>query len=105
MPLRLPRHGCAVALHLPTLPPCPNPTCRRQPQEDEGQEGDGEADDSALFSAFYGPWQTRPWKPPAAQGGRVPRNERGNVEVPPFVSQLPEGTVRGQLGRRRGGLT
>lgn len=47
---------------------------------------------------LYGHWQTEPWQPPAAAGGRVPRNERGNVEVPPFARALPPGTahLRGQ---------
>lgn len=47
---------------------------------------------------LYGLWQTRPWAPPAAVDGRVPRNERGNVEVPPFVKALPAGTVREVAG-------
>lgn len=48
---------------------------------------------------LYGPWQTRPWVPPAAQNGIVPRNERGNVEAPPFSTVLPEGTVHIDLPR------
>lgn len=48
---------------------------------------------------LYGPWQTRPWAPPAACDGIVPRNERGNVEVPPFAAALPEGTVHIDLPR------
>ena len=48
-------------------------------------------------SAYYGLWQTKSWKPPPAVGGIVPKNERGNVEVPPFASELPEGTVHIQL--------
>ena len=42
---------------------------------------------------LYGYWQTHPWVPPVAQGGIVPKNERGNVEVPPLVKELPGGTV------------
>lgn len=42
---------------------------------------------------LYGPWQTRPWAPPAAADGVVPRNDRGNVEAPPFAAALPAGTV------------
>lgn len=42
--------------------------------------------------SLYGLWQTDEWTPPAAEGGRVPRNERGNVEVPPFARALPPGT-------------
>jgi len=47
----------------------------------------------ALMSNFYGEWQTIPWRPPPASNGKVPKNERGNVEVPPFVEELPQGTV------------
>jgi xeroderma pigmentosum group C-complementing protein len=47
----------------------------------------------SLMSNFYGEWQTKPWRPPAASNGKVPKNERGNVEVPPFVEELPRGTV------------
>lgn len=46
----------------------------------------------APTTALYGHWQTEPWEPPAAEGGRVPRNERGNVEAPPFAKALPRGT-------------
>ena len=53
-------------------------------------------------SAFYGFWQTVEWRPAAAVGGVVPRNEHGNVEVPPFVSALPEGTVRATAGATAG---
>ena len=61
----------------------------------EGAEGNDEAYvDPATLSSFYGPWQTKAWKAQAAANGRVPRNERGNVEVPPFTSAMPEGTVR-----------
>jgi xeroderma pigmentosum group C-complementing protein len=42
---------------------------------------------------LYGYWQTQPWAPPVAQGGIVPKNDRGNVEVPPLVKALPGGTV------------
>jgi hypothetical protein len=35
---------------------------------------------------LYGAWQTQEARPAMASGGRVPRNERGNVEVPPFAS-------------------
>ena len=52
-----------------------------------------EADKGAL-TCLYGLWQTKPWAPPAAAGARVPRNERGNVEAPPFAAALPVGTVR-----------
>lgn len=38
---------------------------------------------------LYGQWQTQEAQAAAASGGRVPRNERGNVEVPPFAP-MPE---------------
>ncbi|KAF8070964.1 RAD4 [Scenedesmus sp. PABB004] len=72
-----------------------------------GGGGDGEASDTELGAeqgggasgaeqatqALYGLWQTEPWAPPAAVDGKVPRNEHGNVEAPPFAAALPEGTV------------
>jgi xeroderma pigmentosum group C-complementing protein len=42
---------------------------------------------------LFGMWQTQPWAPPAARDGIVPKNERGNVEVPPFAKELPAGTT------------
>lgn len=45
------------------------------------------------MTSLYGVWQTDPWTAPRAEGGRVPRNERGNVECPPLVAALPGGTV------------
>eukprot|EP00752_Nemacystus_decipiens_P004132 g3781.t1 len=61
-------------------------------------EKDGEG-----TSKLYGEWQTEPWVPKPAVGGKVPKNEYGNVEFfdcsPAF---LPPGTehVRGdQIGR------
>ena len=30
---------------------------------------------------FTGEWQTEPWDPPGAKDGKVPRNERGNVDL------------------------
>jgi len=70
-----------------------------------GGAGDGaggsnnkiEEQDEEELSDFYGIWQTKPWVPDAAVNGRVPKNERGNVEVPPFASALPAGTVHIQL--------
>lgn len=47
----------------------------------------------------YGIWQTQPWAPPAAKNGIVPRNEYGNVEVPPLTNILPAGTVHVDLPR------
>lgn len=48
-------------------------------QEEEGDEeqaGEGGKPNPKTHSAFYGPWQTRPWKPPAATNGRIPVNVR-----------------------------
>ena len=56
----------------------------------------GEADFQGLAMAdpnatkLYGLWQTEVYNAPAALDGRVPKNERGNVQVPPFVSAMPE---------------
>lgn len=65
----------------------------------EGAEDDDRGDgiDPAMTSAFFGEWQTREWAPPAASGGKVPKNDRGNVEVPPLAAVLPAGTVHIQL--------
>ena len=42
--------------------------------------------------AVFGRWQTAEYVPPRASGGKVPRNEYGNVEL--FKpSMLPGGTV------------
>lgn len=57
-----------------------------------GDIGGSEGSDGT-HTSLYGIWQTKPWVPPAAAGGKVPRNERGNVEVPPFAAALPTGTV------------
>ena len=48
---------------------------------------------------LYGLWQTEEYEPPAAENGVVPRNERGNVEAPPFAKSLPRGTVHLDLPR------
>lgn len=41
---------------------------------------------------IFGFWQTQPYEPPVAVGGKVPRNEYGNVELfKPCM--LPKGTV------------
>eukprot|EP00892_Ulva_mutabilis_P007435 jgi/Ulvmu1/5063/UM021_0080.1 len=61
---------------------------RSRVQEEEGKRVE-----------LYGPWQTRAWAPPAAQNGIVPRNDHGNVEVPPFAAAVPEGTVYIDLPR------
>ena len=62
-------------------------------QDREIEEEDQLLLPESLMSNFYGEWQTKPWRPPAASNGKVPKNERGNVEVPPFVEELPRGTV------------
>ena len=61
---------------------------------------DGDADigtNDQAMSRYYAEWQTEPWCPPAAKDGKVPKNDRGNVEVPPFAFQLPPGTVHVDL--------
>lgn len=50
-----------------------------------------------LMSRYYAEWQTVPWSPPPAVDGKVPKNERGNIEAPPFATELPKGTVHVQL--------
>ena len=50
-------------------------------------------------SPLFGLWQTEPWRPASVVEGRVPRNEYGNIECPPFVPALPEGTVHLRLPR------
>lgn len=52
------------------------------------EEGGG---DDVTVTKLYGEWQTRPWDMPAAEGGCVPKTERGNVNVPPFATRLPAG--------------
>jgi len=48
--------------------------------------------------ALYGEWQTEPWAPPAAVGGVVPKNDRGNVDL--YGNALPPpGTVHVNLPR------
>ena len=46
------------------------------------------------MNRLYGHWQTAEWAPPQATGGRVPKNERGQVDVPPFAKTLPQGELR-----------
>ncbi len=43
------------------------------------------------MNRLYGHWQTEAWAPKPATGGHVPKNERGQVDVPPFALALPEG--------------
>ena len=45
------------------------------------------------MNRLYGHWQTGAWAPEPASGGRVPKNERGQVDVPPFALALPRGTL------------
>lgn len=44
------------------------------------------------MTALYGKWQTHPWQPPRAVDGKVPRNERGQVDVW-SEKCIPPGTV------------
>lgn len=45
-------------------------------EEEEGDGDDGGKPNPKTHSAFFGPWQTRPWRPPAATNGRIPVNVR-----------------------------
>jgi xeroderma pigmentosum group C-complementing protein len=56
--------------------------------DDDSSQAAGE------MSKFYGEWQTREYTPPGAVDGKVPKNDRGNVEAPPLAATLPRGTVR-----------
>ena len=59
-------------------------------EEEEGAPGEG-------VTRLYGEWQTAVWAPPAARDGVVPKNERGNVNVPPYAQALPAGArLRGR---------
>lgn len=42
---------------------------------------------------LYGIWQTDKWQAPVAMNGIVPKNDYGNVEVPPLCGSVPIGTV------------
>lgn len=66
---------------------------RSSPVHTSAPEADEEAGgaDEQLQQLLYGLWQTEPWSPPPAVGGIVPRNEHGNVEVPPLTCALPAG--------------
>jgi hypothetical protein len=55
-------------------------------EEEDGAAGEG-------VTRLYGEWQTVAWAPPAARDGVVPKNERGNVNVPPFAQALPAGAT------------
>jgi hypothetical protein len=55
-------------------------------EEEGGPAGEG-------VTRLYGEWQTAAWAPPAARDGVVPKNERGNVNVPPYAQALPAGAT------------
>jgi xeroderma pigmentosum group C-complementing protein len=67
--------------------------------DDDELDADGELPAAAAAGGeasqqqqlLYGLWQTEAWEPPPAVDGKVPRNEHGNVEVPPFAKSLPKG--------------
>lgn len=73
----------------------------RVQDEEEEQAGDSDRPDPKTHSAFYGPWQTRPWKPPAAANGRIPVNVRrcwaalGDVGLFKCVLRVPAGATTG----------
>lgn len=54
--------------------------------QEEAAEGD------SSMQQLYGLWQTDEFVR-RAQDGKVPRNERGNVEVPPLAKTMPLGEL------------
>jgi xeroderma pigmentosum group C-complementing protein len=48
------------------------------------------------MTELYGKWQTNPWQPPCAVDGKVPKNERGQVDVW-SEKCIPPGTVHLRL--------
>ena len=76
-----------------------------KPRDQQGSETAPGGGEEPLFAgagagiAVFGDWQTQPWKPAVVEGGRVPRNKYGNIECPPFVPALPDGTVHLRLPR------
>lgn len=48
---------------------------------------------------LFGAWQTRELVLPVAENGIVPKNDRGNVEAPPFAKALPGGTTHVDVPR------
>jgi hypothetical protein len=56
------------------------------------EEGAGGQGTEGEMNWLYGKWQCDPYIA-KAEGGRVPKNDRGNVEVPPFAPALPVGCV------------
>ena len=61
--------------------------------KEEEEEGEEEEVGETREVCLYGQWQTDELVLPSAVNGKVPKNERGNVEVPPFAHALPPGTV------------
>ncbi|CAI5498499.1 unnamed protein product [Closterium sp. Naga37s-1] len=53
---------------------------------------------STITIELFGEWQTDTWRPPPAVDGRIPKNERGQVEVW-SEKCLPPGTVHLRLPR------
>jgi len=54
---------------------------------DDGDQGPEKGDN---MQRLYGLWQTEPFVR-RAEDGKVPKNDRGNIEVPPFAKALPLG--------------
>lgn len=78
--------------------PCKKIKKRGAPKVEENVGGiDIDDGGSQLMSGYYAEWQTVPWTPPPAADGKVPKNDRGNIEAPPFAAELPKGTVHVQL--------
>jgi xeroderma pigmentosum group C-complementing protein len=55
-----------------------------------GGGGGGNGGKGEETQRLYGRWQTDEWVR-KAEGGKVPKNERGNVEVPPLAKAMPLG--------------
>ncbi|CAI5463032.1 unnamed protein product, partial [Closterium sp. Yama58-4] len=71
--------------------------------ETEAGAGRATGDDNAsspstITIELFGEWQTDTWRPPPAVDGRIPKNERGQVEVW-SEKCLPPGTVHLRLPR------
>lgn len=58
--------------------------------KDSTQDAKGEEEDANSMQQLYGLWQTEEFVRQAV-AGKVPRNERGNVEVPPLAKTMPLG--------------
>ena len=48
-------------------------------------------DESQAMSQLYGFWQTDEWRPPPCVDGKIPKNERGNIDFFKPELQLPHG--------------